>query len=141
MSTVLVGCKLPHGIVLKGMAGQDIKLNGLNTALVHGSVGLTHVDSAEVDYLFAAYEDFAPFKSQAIFTYNTAKVADIRDMAADLAEVRTGFEGIDPTAPGSQLQPDGNLQKQLEAAERSGRPTKAPESAADKAAANELAGA
>lgn len=141
MATVLIGCKLPHGIVLKGSEGQDIKLNGVNTSLVAGGFGITHVDDSEWAYLSAIYEDFDPFKSQAIFTYETAKVADLKAIAAELSDVKTGFEGIDPTAPAAGLKPEAGVEKQLEAAERAPRPTKAPASAADKAAANELAGA
>ena len=140
MATVLIGCKLPHGIVLKGSAGQDIKLNGVNTSLVAGGFGITHVEENEAAYLFAVYEDFAPVKSQAIFTHETAKVADLKALAADLSSVPTGFEGIDPTAPAAGLKPEANVDKQLEAAEKAPRPTKAPASPADKAAANELAG-
>jgi len=140
MATVLIGCKLPHGIVLKGSAGQDIKLNGVNTSLVAGGFGLTHVDDSEWAYLSAIYEDFDPFKSNAIFTHNTAKVADLKAIAAELSDIKTGFEGIDPTAPAAGLKPEANVEKQLEAAEKAPRPTKAPASPADKAAANELAG-
>jgi hypothetical protein len=141
MATVLIGCKLPHGIVLKGSSGQDIKINGVNTSLVAGGFGLTHVLDSEWAYLSAVYEDFAPFKSDAIFTHGTAKVADLKSIAAELADVKTGFEGVDPAKPAANLKPDESVDKQLEAAERAPRPTKAPASPADKAAANELAGA
>jgi hypothetical protein len=140
MATVLIGCKLPHGIVLKGTSGQDVKLNGVNTALIQGGFGITHVSEDEAAYLFAVYEDFAPFKSNAIFTHDTAKVADLKSIAAELSDVRTGFEAVDPKAPGSGLKPEDSVDKQLEAAERQPRPTQAPASPADKAAANELAG-
>jgi len=141
MTTVLIGCKLPHGIILKGSAGQDIKLNGMNTSLVAGGFGITHVDESEWAYLSAIYEDFDPFKSNAIFTNGKSKVADLKSIAAELSDVPTGFEGVDPKAPAQGLKPDDSVDKQLAVAEQQPRPTKAPASPADKAAANELAGA
>jgi hypothetical protein len=141
MATVLIGCKLPHGVVLKGSAGQDIKLNGVNTALVAGGFGITHVEENEAAYLFAVYEEFAPFKSNAVFTYNTSKVSDLKSIAAELSDVPTGFEGVDPQNPAQGLKPDASVDKQLAAAEQQQRPSKAPAAPADKAAANELAGA
>jgi hypothetical protein len=141
MATVLVGCKLPHGIVLKDSSGEEFKLNGVNTSLVAGGFGITNVEESKWAELSAIYEEFAPFKSGAIFTNGKAKIADLKSIAAELANVPTGFEGVDPNAPAANLKPEADLDKQLEAAERAPRPTKAPSSAADKAAANELAGA
>lgn len=143
MSKVIIGCKLPHGITLHGTAGQEIKLNGMNTALVAGGFGLTNVDADEAAYLFAQYEDFAPFKSNAIFTNSTAKVADLAAIGRELASEKTGFEGMDPAAPVAGIKPEdeGQLGKALDAAESQPRPARAPKAAADKAAANELAGA
>lgn len=142
MNTIIIGCKLPHGIVLHGTAGQAIKLNGMNTSLIEGGFGLTHVDADEAAFLFAQYADFDPIKSQAIFSHGTNVVADVADMAADLAEVKTGFEGMDPDKPAPGLQPedDGKLDKQKAEAQAKPRPARAPKSAADKAAAKELAG-
>ena len=141
MATVLVGCKLPHGIVLKGSTGQDVKLNGMNTSLIPGGFGITNVDDGEWAYLSAVYEKFAPFQSNAIFTNGKSKVADLKSIAAELSDVPTGFEGVDPKAPAQGLEPDNSVDKQLEVAERAPRPANAPASPADKAAANELAGA
>lgn len=142
MSTVIIGCKLPHGITLKGTNGQPIVLNGMNTSLVAGGFGLTHVDEDESAYLFAVYEDFGPFKSKAIFSNGTDKVADVRDIAIDLADIKTGFEGMDPDkpAPGMKPEDEKQLEKAKEAVQRAPRPTRAPKAAADKAAANELVG-
>lgn len=142
MSTVIIGCKLPHGIEVKGTSGQTIKLNGMNTSLVAGGFGLTHVDETEAAFLFAQYDEFGPFKSHAIFTNSTDKVADVRDLAVDLEEIKTGFEGMDPDkpAPGMKPEDEKQLEKAKEAVQRSPRPARAPKAAADKAAANELAG-
>lgn len=138
---VIVGCKLPHGIVLRGMAGNAVTINGVNTARIIGGFGLTTLDEAEAAYLFATYEDLAPFQSNAIFTAESAKVADIQAMGAELRDERTGFEGMDPDKPAPGLQADVNVDRAREDAERSGRPVKLPDSPADRAAAAELAGA
>lgn len=141
MASIVVGCKLPHGIVLKGSVGQNVVINGMNTSLIPGGFGVTTVDESEWAYLSAVYEDLAPFKSDAIFTGGKGKIADLKAVAAELVDVPTGFEGVDPTKPAAGLKPDESVDKQLELAERQQRPTKAPASPADKAAANELAGA
>lgn len=142
MNTVIIGCKLPHGIVLHGTAGQEIKLNGMNSALIAGGFGLTHVDESESAYLFAQYDDFGPFKSNAIFSYQTDSVADVAALGADLSDVQTGFEGMDPDKPAPSMEPENKeqLDKAKEDAERKPRPAIAPKSKADKAAAKALAG-
>lgn len=139
MSTVIIGCKLPNGIVLHGTEDQPILLNGMNTAMIQGGYGLTHVDEIEAAYLFSAYKDFAPVVSKAIFTHNTDKVGDILAMGTDLQGERTGFEGMDPTKPAPGLKPDGDMDKQLAQAQQIAPPVRAPKAKADKAAALEAA--
>lgn len=143
---IIIGCKLPHGITLKGSQGQPVELNGMNKSLVLGGFGLTHVDENESAFLFATYAEFGPFASKAIFTYETNSVADLVDMAADLKGEKTGFEPINPDQPVAPNTAAANKieaadSKQLdaakEAAERNPVPTRAPKSAADKAAAKE----
>lgn len=140
MNTVLIGCKLPHGLVVKGTGGQDIKLNGMNTSLVAGGFGLTHVEEGEAAFVFATYDEHAAFKSKSIFSAGTDTVADIRDMGIDLSELKTGFEGMDPEkpAPGLKAENPDELKKAIETAPH--RPAAAPKTKADKAAANALAG-
>ena len=36
MSQVIIGCKLPQGIIVKDSHGQNITINGMNTALIAG---------------------------------------------------------------------------------------------------------
>lgn len=142
MNTVIIGCKLPHGITLHGTAGQEIHINGVNTSLVAGGFGLTNVDESEAAYLFAQYDDFAPFKSKAIFSYGTDSVADVAAMASELADIQTGFEGMNPDKPAPNMAPenDAALNKAKEDSERNPRPATAPAAKADKAAAKKLAG-
>lgn len=141
-NTVIIGCKLPHGVTLHGTAGQAIHINGMNTSLVVGGFGLTTVDADEAAYLFAAYDEYAPIKSKAIFTHGTNSVADVAAMGAELEEVKTGFEGLDPDKPAPNLQPENEKQlgRAKEEVERNPRPAKAPQSKSDKAAAKALAG-
>jgi len=101
--TVLIACKLPNGIVLDLPNGEKVTLNGTNTALLNGAPGLTHVDESKWMLLSTLYAKHTSFESQAIFAHNTSdKVADVIDKAADLSEIKTGLEGIDPLNPGDK---------------------------------------
>lgn len=138
MSTVIIGCKLPHGLTFKGSQGQNITLNGMNTSLVQGGHGLTHVDADEAAMFFANYADYDPIKNNAIFTHHTADVRDVAALAEELQEERTGFEGLDPNKPAPGLKPD---EKQALDDSKLGDkpPVRAPKSKADKAAARDAA--
>lgn len=142
--TILVGCKLPNGLTVKGTGGQPITINGLNTCLIVGGYGVTHVDETEHAYIFAVYAEHAAFQNQSIFTVGTSKVDDLISLGEELRDEQTGLEGIDPANPGAKGE-DGNLVK---AADNQIVPNKDEKvsraknvnSAADKAAAAELAG-
>ncbi len=138
MSTVLIGCKLPHGITFKGSEGQAITLNGMNRSMIEGGYGLTHVDESEAALFFATHADFAPVVSQAIFTHQTDSVGDLHDMSLDLQGEKTGFEGLDPAKPAPGLKPD-EKQALDDTALREKPPVRAPQSKADKAAARAAA--
>lgn len=140
MSTVLIGCKLPHGIVVKGIQGQDIKLNGMNTSMVAGGYGLTNVDADEAAVFFATHSDFAPVANNAIFTHQTDKVSDIIAIGEELQGEKTGFEGLNPETPVPGLKPE-DRQATSDAALPQKPPVQAPKSKADKAAAQQLAAA
>lgn len=104
--TVLVACKLPCGLVLDGIGGENsIVLNGMNTALLPGAPGLTHVPEHEWSYIQAAYADHAAFKSQSVFASGSDKVADAMAQATELSDERTGFEGLDPKSPSARVKP------------------------------------
>lgn len=139
MSKVVIGCKLPHGIVLEGIGGQ-IELNGMKTSLIPGGFGVTVVDADEAAYLFATYEQHAAFRNNSIFTSENAKTSDLSAIARELEGERTGFEGLNPDAPAPSLQPadEKALDRAKEEAERNQRPAIAPKSNADKEAANQI---
>ena len=139
MPKVLIGCKLPNGIVLDGMSGP-VALNGANTSLViGGGFGLTYVDEGEAAYLMAAYAEHSAFKSKSIFTQNSASVDDIADLADDLKENTTGLEGVNPDTPAPGLAPADTTQKAMAEAKATPRPATPVATKADRAAAVELA--
>lgn len=104
--TILVGCKLPCGMVLDGLRGQNsVELNGANSTYVPGAPGLTHVDEDEWSYLSAAYASHPAFVNQSIYAHGTDSVADALAIAEELKDETTGFEGIDPHKPDAGLEP------------------------------------
>lgn len=138
-----LGCKLPHGIILKGTSGQDIQINGMNTSLVLGGFGITNVSETEHAFLLATYSDHAAFKNNAVFSTESDSVADLADLAVDLKDEKTGFEGMNPEKPVPGVEPDPeaiNVTKAKEEAANNPRPARAPRSKADKEAAKQLAG-
>jgi len=142
--TILVGCKLPNGLTVYGTQKQPITLNGMNTCMIMGGYGVTHVDADEHAFIFAVYAEHDAFKSQAIFTADSAKVDDIISLGDELRDEKTGLEGIDPANPGEKGG-DGDLLKPSDkqvvrmAEEPATVRVKNVKNAADKAAAAELA--
>jgi hypothetical protein len=103
MATVIIGCKLPHGLTFKGQKGQRITLNGMNTSPIAGGHGITHVDEDEAAVFFATHADFAPVKNNAIFYNQSDRIEDVAAMAQELKDEKTGLEGLDPSAPAPGL--------------------------------------
>ena len=103
---VVVGCKLPCGIILESPIDPSIKveLNGANKAVIVGSrYGSTDVDGDFWELWAAQNKDFPPFASQAIFVAKNA--VEIVAVAAELKDEKTGIEpmqtdGKDPRASG-----------------------------------------
>jgi len=140
MSQVIIGCKLPQGIIVKGSHGQNITINGMNTALITGGYGLTYMDADEAAVFFATHAEFGPVQSQAIFTHHTDSIDSIVDMAEELEEEKTGFEGLDPAKPAPGIKPDDKQATTQEVTGSVRGATRSPKSKADKAAAAQLAG-
>ncbi len=139
MPTILIGCKLPHGVKFKGSDGEYIVINGMNTSLIADAPGLTHIDESEWSRFVATHEDFQPLISQAIFTFGTNKVADIAAMTNELASERTGFEGLNPEKPAPNLVPENPKALKEALNDKRANRTHVPKTKADKAAALELA--
>jgi hypothetical protein len=104
MPQVTVGCKLPQGIHLDH-AGKRVTLNGYNTSEIIGGHGLTTVDKEFFDAWKAEHKDFEPVKQGLIFAHE--KESNTRAEAKEKANNKSGFEGIDPNAPGKDLKPVG----------------------------------
>ena len=141
--TILVGCRLPAGLVLDGMfVDKPVLLNGTNTTMVQGAPGLTHVDETEWLYLKEQYAKHSAFVSDAVFAFKSSdKVADVLAIAEDLSENKTGFEGLDPNKPAPGLEPEDRAKLRQEMNKNEGRqvPSMLPKNPIDKAAAVEVA--
>lgn len=91
--TVVIGCKLPHGLILElpTDTAKTVKLNGRNKALIVGAdYATTDIDSDFWDMWFALNSDFPAVKSGAIFVAKSAQ--DAAAMAKEFAERETGLE-------------------------------------------------
>lgn len=103
MQTVTVGCKLPNGLHmdLRGDGGELVKritLNGANNSEVIGGYGITHnIDKDAFEEWKLRNADFPPLKKGLIFAYD--KPATVASQAKEQAELKSGFEGMDPEKP------------------------------------------
>lgn len=102
--TIVIGCRLPNGIVLDLMDASgkkvEVKLNGQNSAqegspiilLSERDYGVTDVDAEFWEKWKAAYAGFAPLENKAIF-----EAKDERDAKAIHKEVKGVKTGLEPT--------------------------------------------
>ena len=112
-NTVLIGCRLPHGIVLEienavSKEVTKVTLNGQNKSpafeytemvvLQRDHFGITEIDAGFWEKWLAANADFAPFKANAIFVAKDEK--SIKSQAAELRTEPTGFEATAQDAGG-----------------------------------------
>ena len=100
MAKVIIGCKLPHGIVLTHpKTGETVEIKGINShasALIISPTVIEHA-TTEVDAEFyetwkVAHKDFKPLTSGAIFEAKNA--ADLSAIAKERKQVKTGFEPL-----------------------------------------------
>lgn len=127
--TVTVACKLPNGLhadLMDAASGRPIKrvtfigsaaARSLERAddkgnpvdmeplsIVRGGFGLTHNVPADFwEAWLAQNADYEPVRKGLIFA--SAKGDSARDQANDQAEIRNGFEPIDPTKPTAGITP------------------------------------
>lgn len=100
---VVIGCKLPHGLILT-VNGVSVALNGTNSTDIVGGYGITpDVDSAFFDAWCRANSQHPALGGGFIFAHGTT--AEAKAQAKDNAENRNGFEGIDPAKPGNGVEP------------------------------------
>ena len=91
--TVMVGCRLPHGIVLEHPLdpSNKVTLNGLNKIIIIGQTyGQTRVDADFMQEWEAVNREFPAYKSGAIFIAKDE--IDVVAKAAELEKAKTGFE-------------------------------------------------
>lgn len=100
-ATVIVGCRLPTGIVLDHPLdpSKKVELAGLNKALVIGSDhATTEVDGEFWEQWKTVHKDFPALKSGAIFEAKDA--ASAKAKAKELKDEKTGFEPMAQEAQG-----------------------------------------
>ena len=89
----IVGCKLPHGIVLEAPLdpSKSVELKGLNNVTIVGAdYATTEVDADFMEQWVAANQDFPALKSGAIFIAKNA--SDATAIGEEFKERETGFE-------------------------------------------------
>ena len=90
MATVLVGCKLPHGIVIE-YKGKSVTLDGLNKSSIIGADHMaTSVDEGFWNGWLSENKEFAPVKSGAIFSAGNEQ--NLKAKAKEAKDIKTGFE-------------------------------------------------
>jgi len=91
--TILVGCKLPHGLIIEDPAdvSKKVKIHGLNRSKIIGaSYAATRVDRELWDRWIVAHKDFSAVVSGAIFAAKNAN--DIQAIGKENENRKTGFE-------------------------------------------------
>jgi len=91
--TVVVGCKLPNGIILEHPqdASKKVTLNGKNKALIVGAdFATTDIDSEFFEAWLAANSEFPALKSNAIFVARS--IGEAQAIAKDFEDIETGLE-------------------------------------------------
>lgn len=100
-TSVTIGCKLPHGIVLDHPLNPEkkVELKGKNSSLIIGAeYGTTEVDGEFWETWKTVHKDFPALKSGAIFEASNA--SELAAVAADLEDEATGFEPMAQNAQG-----------------------------------------
>ena len=100
-TSVTIGCKLPHGIVLDHPLdpSKKVELRGKNRSLIIGAeYGTTEVDGEFWETWKTVHKGFPALKSGAIF--EAANASELAAVAADLENEATGFEPMAQNAQG-----------------------------------------
>ena len=103
-SSVIIGCKLPHGLILDHPLAPEKKvvLKGKNSALIIGSdYGTTEVDGEFWETWKTVHNDFPAIRSGAIFEAGT--VSELTAVAGELTDEKTGFEPMPQEALGVKI--------------------------------------
>jgi len=98
---VVIGCKLPHGLILDHPLdpSKKVEINGLNRSLIIGATyATTEVDGEFWEQWKTVHKDFPAIKSGAIFEAGNA--AEAAAVAKELEGEKTGFEPMEQNADG-----------------------------------------
>ena len=98
---VLIGCKLPHGLILDHPldVSKKVELAGLNKAVIIGAdCATTPVDGEFWETWKTVHAEFPALRSGAIF--EAANASDLAAVAAELKDEATGFEPMAQNAQG-----------------------------------------
>lgn len=98
--TIVVGCKLPNGLVVE-QDGYTVTLNGANSSNVVGGYGLTEgVEKDAFEKWLEVHKNQLYVKNELVFAQ--AKANSAQSKANENASVKTGLEGLpqDRPAPG-----------------------------------------
>lgn len=106
MAKVIIGCKLPNGLVIENPLNPNerVTLNGLNKALIIGAKHATTEVDADMWKLWkATNKDFGPLKNGAIF--EAKDKASANAIAKETEKEKTGLEKIDPNDKTTGVKP------------------------------------
>lgn len=131
--TVIVGCKLPNGLVLR-VGDESVRVAGTarysfpnasrkipNPTLVHGD-SLTMVDKDLWTKWLEKHKDAAVVRKGYIYASNNEN--DARARASETKGIKTGFEPLDPEQPRLGIEPTEESKSALR--ETSARATTEP---------------
>jgi len=102
--TVLIGCKLPHGLILDHPldVSKKVELAGLNKAIIIGAdCATTPVDGEFWETWKTVHKDHPAIKSGAIFEARTTE--EVKAKSKGLKEEKTGFEPMPQEAMGVKV--------------------------------------
>jgi hypothetical protein len=100
-SKVVIGCRLPNGIILEHPENpaKKVLLNGLNKVTIIGApYAHNDVDSDFWDAWLEVNKDFAPLKNGAIFVAKSSEHAAAK--GREVAKEKTGFEAMPQVSDG-----------------------------------------
>lgn len=94
---VVVGCKLPNGLILElGRPGEGaytrVRLNGANSAQIIGGAGLTDVSEEFMTAWLKKNAELSFVRQRLVFVGND--VTEASAVAIDRAQQKTGFERL-----------------------------------------------
>ena len=101
VKTVLICCKLPHGLILDHPldVSKKVELAGLNKAIIIGAdCATTPVDGEFWETWKTVHKDHPAIKSGAIFEARTTE--EVKAKAKELKDEATGFEPMAQNAQG-----------------------------------------